>query len=87
MKKIRKYRYNVRVIYDDPKDCYPQAYLQYKVKFFFGLLSRWVSVNSSYYKDCYHNRLTPSQIFKNLTKEGQEYKAIKLDRRKFRKAI
>ncbi len=86
MERVRYVKYCVRVVYDDPKKSYAQAYLQYKVKFWM-LFSRWVKVNSSYYTDCWGNSLTPDEIFNNLKNEGQEYKRVKLRQRNFDKAI
>ncbi len=84
-----KYRYiksNVRVSYESPDKLHAQAYLQYRVKMW-GLFNRWVTVNSSYYTDCYYNSLTPDQIFTTLKREGQQFKSVKLNNRNFSKQI
>jgi hypothetical protein len=86
MPRERYIRSNVRVVYDDPKKSYAQAYLQFKVNVWL-VFHKWVNVNSSYYTDCWGKSLTPDQIFNNLKKEGQEYKSVKLRQRNFDKAI
>lgn len=75
--RIIYHRKKVRVKFDRASKEYPQAYLQYKVKL------RWVTVNESYYHDCYNNELSPSQIFNELIKEGQRFKCIKIKQRNF----
>lgn len=82
MMNIRYIRSNARVTYDDANKSYPQARLQYKVKVFL-FFYKWVTVNSSYYTDCWYNKLTPDQIFENLKREGQKFKCLKHDRRRF----
>ena len=84
--RFRYIRGNVRVAYDDASKLYSQARLQYKVKFL-CFFYKWVTVNSSYYKDCYYNRLTPDQIFNKLKVEGQQFKCVKLESREFNRKV
>ena len=83
IKRLKKHyiRSNVRVVFEDPDDLCPQAFLQYRVKFLF--FRRWVTVNESYYRDRYFTPLTPEKIIKKFKKEGQRFKSLKIRRRRF----
>ncbi len=84
--KFRYIRSNARVAYDDAGKQYAQARLQYKVKFL-CFFYKWVTVNSSYYKDCYRNQLTPNEVLAYLKGQGQQFKCVKLENRAFNRKV
>ena len=80
MKKEYYVRSNVKVVFDEVKECYPRARLMYKVKFF--IFSKWVEVNDCFFTDHNSRMRSTSQMVKKLISEGHRGKYWKKKQRR-----
>lgn len=75
-------RSNVKVVFDNPSELYPQARLMYKVKGF--IFSKWVEVNSCSQTDHRYNSRTVNEMVAILLDKGHRGRWAKQKARKLK---